>query len=141
MAKIAADFRLLSSGPHGGIGEVRLPAVQVGSSIMPGKVNPAIPELVMQVSYEIRAASHVVEMAVAAGELELNVMEPVIARAMLGALRDLAAVATIFADRCVAGLAWDERRVAANLAGSLADAVGQAARDGYEAAVAARGVR
>ena len=87
MAKIANDLRLLSSGPVGGIGEIELPAVQVGSSIMPGKLNPVIPELVMQVSYETRGAATVVEAAAAAGELELNVMEPVIARHLLGVCR------------------------------------------------------
>jgi aspartate ammonia-lyase len=138
LGKIAADLRLLSSGPHGGLGEVRLPAVQVGSSIMPGKVNPAIPELVMQVGFEIRGAAHVVELAVAAGELELNVMEPVVARALLGALHDLGVVARTFADRCIAGLVWNAEALDRHLAGSLAAAVEHAARDGYAAAVAAR---
>ena len=87
LAKIAADVRLLSSGPIGGIGEVRIPAVQVGSSLMPGKVNPVIPELVIQASFEIRGAAHVVELAVAAGELDLNVMEMVVARHVLGRAR------------------------------------------------------
>lgn len=89
MAKIASDLRLLSSGPVGGIGEVELRAVQVGSSIIPGKFNPVIPELVMQVSYETRGAAIVVEAAAAVGELELKVMEPVIARHLLGSIQDV----------------------------------------------------
>jgi aspartate ammonia-lyase len=80
MAKIAADLRILSSGPLGGIDEVELPTVQVGSSIMPGKMNPVMPELVMQVSFEVRGTAAIVEAAAASGELELNVMEPVVAR-------------------------------------------------------------
>jgi aspartate ammonia-lyase len=128
MAKIAADIRLLASSP---VGEVQLPAVQVGSSIMPGKVNPVIPELVLQVSYETRGMATVVEAAVAAGELELNAMEPVIARHLLGSLRDVGRVAQIFADRCISGLEWNKTTLQAHLAGSLAGAVESAAELGY----------
>ncbi len=81
--KIAADLRLLSSGPVGGIGEVRLPAVQVGSSIMPGKINPVMPELMLQIGYEAQGMFTIVEAAAAGGELDLNVMEPVIAKHLL----------------------------------------------------------
>ena len=128
MAKMAADLRYLASSP---VGEVRLPVVQVGSSIMPGKANPVIPELVMQVSYEARGMATVVEAAVAAGELELNAMEPVIARHLLGSIRDVGRVAQIFADRCVAGIEWNEPTLRAHLAGSLAGAVESAAELGY----------
>jgi aspartate ammonia-lyase len=130
-AKIAADLRFLSSGPAGGIGEVRLPSVQVGSSIMPGKVNPVIPELVLQVSYEIRGTATIVESAVSAGELELNVMEPVIARHLLAGLRDLGRTAALFAERCVDGIRWDADAVEAHMRGSLAGAVDLAAEHGY----------
>ena len=135
MAKVANDLRLLSSGPLGGIAEVRLPAVQVGSSIMPGKVNPVIPELVMQVAFEVRGAANIVEAAAAAGELELNVMEPVVARHLLGALHDVATVSRLFADRCIAGLEWQKATIARHLSGSLADRVDLARTDGYAAAV------
>jgi len=128
LAKTAADLRFLASGP---VGEVRLPAVQVGSSIMPGKANPVIPELVMQVSYETRGMATVVEAAVAAGELELNAMEPVIARHLLASLHDVGRVAQIFADRCIAGLEWNEATLQAHLAGSLAGVVESAAELGY----------
>jgi aspartate ammonia-lyase len=121
-AKIASDLRLLASGPLGGIAEVRLPDVQVGSSIMPGKSNPVIAEHVIQASFEIRGAMHVVESAVAAGELDLNVMEPVIARHLLEALEQLATVSDTFASRCLAGLEWDRASVERHLQGSrLAD--------------------
>ena len=135
--QLARDLRLLSSGPRGGIGELRLPAVAVGSSAMPGKINPAIPELVMQVSFEIRGRAQTVEHAVAAGELELNVMEPVIARALLEGLHDAAIVLDRFAERCLEGMEWRRDVVAVHLQGSLAAAVEVAARDGYEAASAA----
>jgi aspartate ammonia-lyase len=134
LAKIAADLRLLASGPVGGIAEIRLPAVQVGSSIMPGKVNPVIPEHVMQVSFEIRGALHVVEMAVAAGELDLNVMEPVIARHLLEALERLALICDLFVSRCLNGLEWDAPTVQLHLRGSLQPAVEQAAKAGHDVA-------
>jgi aspartate ammonia-lyase len=140
LGQAANDFRFLSSGPTGGVGELRLPPVQVGSSIMPGKLNPVIPELVLQVGFEIRGAAHTIELAVAAGELELNVMEPVIARHMLASLREAGRVARVFADRCVAGLAWDADRVAANLAGSRAELVALAEAEGYEAAARRAGL-
>jgi aspartate ammonia-lyase len=132
--QLARDLRLLSSGPRGGIGELRLPAVAVGSSAMPGKINPAIPELVLQVSFELRGRAQTVELAVAAGELELNVMEPVIARALLEGAHDAARVLELFAARCLEGLDWQLDAVAEHLEGSLAGAVERAARDGYTAA-------
>jgi aspartate ammonia-lyase len=139
LGKAAADLRFLSSGPVGGIREVRLPAVQVGSSIMPGKLNPVIPELVLQVSFEVRGACHVVEAAVAAGELELNVMEPVIAKHLLAAIADAGRVARQFADRCIAGIEWDETVLSENLLGSLADVVTLAGEAGYGAASSSLG--
>jgi aspartate ammonia-lyase len=134
MAKIAADLRFLSSGP---VGEVRLPALQAGSSAMPGKVNPVLPELVLQVSYEIRGAVATIEAAVAGGELELNVMEPVIARHVLESFQSVGAVARLFADRCISGLQYDERRTERNLEGSYAELVEFAATEGYSAAAEA----
>jgi aspartate ammonia-lyase len=133
LAKIAADIRLLSSGPSGGFGDLVIPAVQAGSSIMPAKVNPAIPEYVMQLSYRMRGCAHTVECAVAAGELELNVMEPVIVDAIITILDDVTAAATTFDRRCVAGLTWDGPRREANLAGALDTWVGLSATSGYEA--------
>jgi aspartate ammonia-lyase len=123
LGKIAADLRLLASGPIGGVNEVSLPAVQVGSSLVPGKVNPVIPELVLQVSYETRGATHTIEAAVADGELELNVMAPVVALHLLASLANAGRVAEIFATRCIAQLRWNQSTVAAHLAGSLAESI------------------
>ena len=137
VAQTAQDLRFLSSGPISGIGEVRLPAVQVGSSMMPGKVNPVIPEYVMQVSFEVRGANHAIEAAVAAGELELNVMEPLIAKHLLAALHDAGRAARRFADSCVAGLEWNLAATRANLRGSLMEAVVKAADGGWDSATPA----
>jgi aspartate ammonia-lyase len=132
-AKIAQDFRFLSSGPIGGIGELVLPAVQVGSSAMPGKINPVIPELVIQMSFQARGAQTAIEHAAAAGELELNVMDPTIVAELLPLLASCASAATIFAERCVKGIAWDEEALKRHLKGSLAAAVEFAQTEGYEA--------
>lgn len=128
-AKLAADLRYLASSP---VGEIELPAVQAGSSAMPGKVNPVMPELVIQVSYETRAAAQAVELAAASGELELNVMEPVIAKHLLGMLEVAGRTARLFADRCVAGMRWNEERIQANLEGSLAASMERAVERGYD---------
>jgi aspartate ammonia-lyase len=130
VARIASDLRLLASAP---IAEVRLPAVQVGSSIMPGKVNPVLPELVLQSHMQIQGVLATVGAAVGGGELELNVMEPVIARHLLGAMREFGRTVALFAERCVTGLEWDLDAVTANLAGSRAAAIERAAVDGYDA--------
>ncbi|QNA91956.1 MULTISPECIES: lyase family protein [unclassified Microbacterium] len=134
MAKIAADLRLLSSGPGGGFAEVRLPAVQAGSSIMAGKINPAIPEYVMQLSYRIRGAGHTIEAAAAAGELELNVMEPIIMDALIDILDDIASSATVFAERCIRELTWDGARRASNADAGFDKWVTLAAEQGYDIA-------
>ncbi|HEX4358845.1 MAG TPA: lyase family protein [Pseudonocardia sp.] len=134
LAKIAADLRLLSAGAAVGRAEVVLPALQAGSSIMPGKVNPVVPELVMQLGYRIRGAASTVDAAVAGGELELNVMEPVILDALVTALTDLREASATFATRCIDGLVWDGPAVAANLAGSLHELVEMSAEVGYDAA-------
>ncbi|MEU6131666.1 lyase family protein [Saccharopolyspora sp. NPDC047091] len=133
-AKIAADIRLLSSGPRGGFGDLTIPAVQAGSSIMPAKVNPVVSEYVMQLSYRVRGHGHAVECAVAAGELELNVMEPVVLDALTGTFDDLTAAATTFARRCVDGLAWDGPHRERNLTGALDRWVELSAAEGYETA-------
>ncbi|MGV9798073.1 lyase family protein [Mycobacterium sp. NPDC003449] len=133
LAKVAADIRLLSSGPTGGIGDLTIPAVQAGSSIMPAKVNPAIPEYVMQLSYRIRGCAHTVECAVAAGELELNVMEPVIVDSIVTIMADIESAATTFGQLCIAGITWDGPRREENLRGALDSWVTLSATSGYEA--------
>ncbi|WP_190815525.1 lyase family protein [Saccharopolyspora pogona] len=134
MAKIAADLRILSSGPHGGFGDLTIPAVQAGSSIMPAKVNPVIPEYVMQLSYRVRGQSHAVDCAVAAGELELNVMEPVILDALTTIFDDITAAAGTFARRCVNGVEWNGVHRERNLTGALDQWVELSAAEGYETA-------
>lgn len=132
MAKIASDLRLLSSGPSAGINEISLPLVQAGSSIMPGKTNPGVPEYVMQVAMQIRGVAHIVESAVAAGELELNIMEPVVLSNLQPAIQLLGRTATVFRERCVQDLVWNRVVVHKNLeAGSLLRKVEDSIREGY----------
>ncbi|MBN6056748.1 hypothetical protein JYK22_32775, partial [Nonomuraea sp. RK-328] len=135
MARVAADLRLLASGPVGGFGEVRLPPVQAGSSIMPGKVNPVIPELVMQVSFQLQGGAHIVHLASAAAELEVTSMGPVVTAELLRGLHRLHRVADLFAARCVDGLTWNEQAVRANLRGSLQQAVESAVEHGHAHAI------
>lgn len=133
IAKIAADLRLLSSGPEAGINEVSLPLISAGSSIMPGKVNPAIPELVMQVAMELRGKAHTVELAVGMGELELNVMEPVVLTSLHPATVKLGGVARVFSDLCVRDLKWNTAVLERNLAGSFLERIEESERAGYSA--------
>ena len=108
--KVASDLRLLSSGPRAGIAEIRLPAVQPGSSIMPGKVNPSIPEMVNQVCYQVYGCDSTVHAAADAGQLELNVMMPVMAWNALHASRILRQAMRVFQERCVSGIEADRER-------------------------------
>jgi aspartate ammonia-lyase len=110
LSKIASDLRLLSMGPRAGIAEVRLPAVQPGSSIMPGKVNPSVPEMVNQVCYQVYGCDTTITMAGDAGQLELNVMMPVMAWNALHAQRILTTAMTALRERTVEGLEVDEAR-------------------------------
>ena len=108
--KCANDLRWMSSGPRCGLGEIHIPDLQPGSSIMPGKVNPVIPEAVCQVVAQVVGNDAAVAFGGAAGNLELNVMLPVIARNLLESIRLLAAVSRVFADRCIAGIEADVER-------------------------------
>ena len=108
--KCATDLRWLGSGPRTGLAEIRIPDLQPGSSIMPGKVNPVLPEAVSQVVAQVIGNDAAVAFGGAAGNLELNVMLPVIARNLLESIRLLAAVSRVFADKCVAGIEADEER-------------------------------
>jgi aspartate ammonia-lyase len=134
LGQIAADLRVLASGPVGGIGEVMLPKLQPGSSQMPGKVNPVLPELVVQTRIDAEARLVAVQGAAAAGELELNVMEPVAVRHLLEGLEQLATTASLFADLCLTGLDWNRETVARSLTGSRAPAVARALEQGFDAA-------
>jgi fumarate hydratase class II len=108
--KCATDLRWMASGPRTGLAEIRLPDLQPGSSIMPGKVNPVIPEAVSQVVAQIVGNDAAVAFGGAAGNLELNVMLPVIARNLLESIRLLASVSVVFADKCIAGIEADVER-------------------------------
>src|SRR4051794_230561 len=108
--KIANDLRWMGSGPRAGIGEIHLPDLQPGSSIMPGKVNPVLPEAVCQVVAQVIGNDAAVAFGGAAGNLELNVMLPVIARNLLESIRLLANVSRLLADRCVDGISADIER-------------------------------
>jgi fumarate hydratase class II len=108
--KIANDLRWASSGPRAGLGEIRLPDLQPGSSIMPGKVNPVIPEAVCQVVAQVVGNDSAVAFGGSAGNFELNVMLPVIARNVLESIHILSTVSRLFADRCIDGIVADVER-------------------------------
>lgn len=136
VSKICNDLRLLSSGPRAGFGEIRLPAVQAGSSIMPGKVNPVIPEVVNQVAYQVIGNDLTVTIAAEAGQLQLNAMEPVVIFNVLESMRILTRSLTVLTDRCVSGIEPDEARCDELLRGSLVLATALVPLIGYEKAVA-----
>ena len=132
LSKIASDLRLMAMGPRTGIDEIRLPAVQPGSSIMPGKVNPSIPEMVNQVCFQVIGCDTTVAISAEHGQLELNVMMPVIAFNVLLSLEILTNAARVLAEKCVKGIEanremneyWVERSAA--LATALAPQIGYA---------------
>ena len=132
LGKVAFDLRLLSSGPRTGLAELRLPAVQPGSSIMPGKVNPSVPEMVQQVVFQVIGHDATVAAAAERGELELNVMMPVVAHNVLSAVTILGNAARVLGERTIRGLEanpamlahWAERSAA--LATALAPRLGYA---------------
>src|SRR4051812_7751295 len=110
LSKTCNDLRLLSSGPRAGIGEISLPAVQAGSSIMPGKVNPVIPEVVNQIAFEVIGNDVTVTMAAEAGQLQLNAFEPIIAHSLFESIAHLTAGCRILAERCVRGIVANRDR-------------------------------
>jgi len=131
--KVASDLRLLSMGPRAGLAEIALPAVQPGSSIMPGKVNPSVPEMVNQVCYQVMGCDMTVALACEAGQLELNVMMPVIAWNALHASTILREALKVFRLRSVDGIAADERRARELLDRSTAAATALSPYLGYAA--------
>jgi len=136
LSKIANDLRLLSSGPRAGLGEIDLPAVQAGSSIMPGKVNPVIPEAVNQVAFQVIADDLAITLAASAGQLELNAFLPVIAVNLFEQLDLLEAAVPLLAERCVAGISANRERCAELAEGSLGSAAALTGAIGYERAAA-----
>ncbi|GHJ96763.1 aspartate ammonia-lyase [Streptomyces sp. NE5-10] len=111
LSKICNDLRLLASGPGAGLGEIRLPELQAGSSIMPGKVNPVIPEAVNQVCFDVVGADAAVSAAAQAGQLQLNAFEPLMAHHLLNSVNRLDAACRLLAARCVVGIEADEERL------------------------------
>ena len=136
MSKIANDMRLLSSGPCGGIEELQLPARQPGSSIMPGKINPVIPEVVTQAAFLVAGNDVTISMAVEAGQLELNAFEPVMFHCLFESLEILTHAADTFCTRCVDGIAADESHCRKMLMDSTVVATALCPEFGYERASA-----
>ncbi len=134
LMKIANDIRWLGSGPRCGLGELSLPAVQPGSSIMPGKVNPVIAEALCQVCAQVIGADAAVSVAGLSGNLELNVMMPVMAHNILQSIKLLTNGMNIFAEKCLAGLEADEERCREMVEKSLALGAALAPHIGYDKA-------
>ncbi|MGQ0764799.1 MAG: aspartate ammonia-lyase [Gemmatimonadota bacterium] len=111
LSKICNDLRLMSSGPRAGLGEINLPPMQPGSSIMPGKVNPVIPEVVNQVCFDVIGADVAVTLAAEGGQFQLNAFEPLIAYRLLSAIDSLRRACTILRTRCVTGITANEDRL------------------------------
>jgi len=133
LGKVASDLRLLSMGPRAGLAEIQLPAVQPGSSIMPGKVNPSIPEMVNQVCFQVIGCDAAILAAADAGQLELNVMMPVIAWNALHASSIMREAMRVFTTRCVDGMRADENRCRELLDRSTAVATALSPYIGYAA--------
>ena len=118
--KICNDLRLLSSGPQGGIGEITLPPMQAGSSIMPGKVNPVIPESVIQICELIKGYDVVISNIASAGNLELNAFSPLLAHLFLKSMKMLSDSLNVLAEKCISGIEVNEKRCRENLVRSSA---------------------
>ena len=134
LAKIANDLRLMSSGPVAGLGEINLPMMQAGSSIMPGKVNPVIPEAVRQAAYQVIANDQAITLGAQAGELELNPMLPLIADNLFYSLNLLQKATTIFIKRCINGITANESHCFEILEHSAVYATALVPHIGYESA-------
>ena len=132
LVKIANDIRWLGSGPRCGIGELRLPALQPGSSIMPGKVNPVIPEAVIQIAFQVMGNDTAIMLAGQAGNFELNVTLPLIAYNLLQSVNLMAGAARLLADKCLRDLQADTQRCEAFIEKSLALVTGLVPLIGYD---------
>jgi fumarate hydratase class II len=136
LVKVANDLRWLASGPRCGIGEINLPSLQPGSSIMPGKVNPVIPEAVIQVAAQVMGNDTTIMMAGQAGNFELNVMLPVTAYNLLQSIDLLASAAGVFAEKCIDGISANAETCASYIEKSLALVTGLVPKIGYDQAAA-----
>jgi len=136
LVKIANDLRWLASGPRCGLGEINLPSLQPGSSIMPGKVNPVIPEAVIQAAAQVMGNDTVIGISGQSGNFELNVMLPVVADNLLQSIDLMAASAEVLREKCVQGITANADRCAANIEQSLALVTGLVPLLGYDKAAA-----
>lgn len=136
LSKICNDLRLLSSGPQAGLGEIHLPARQAGSSIMPGKVNPVIPEVVNQVAFSVIGADATVTAAAEAGQLQLNAFEPVIAHSVMQSLAWMTNACRTLRINCVDGITANETRLAGQVASSVGVVTALTPYIGYSEAAA-----
>ncbi|WP_157883997.1 aspartate ammonia-lyase [Arthrobacter alpinus] len=136
LSKICNDLRLLSSGPRAGFGEITLPAVQAGSSIMPGKINPVIPEVVNQVAYEVIGNDVTITMAAEGGQLQLNAFEPIIVHSLTKSMRHLEAACITLADKCIRGITAHEDKLRAQVEHSIGLVTALNPRLGYTTSTA-----
>ena len=134
LTKICNDLRWMASGPRAGLGEIVLPALQKGSSIMPGKVNPVIPDAVLQVCAQVIGNDTTITVAAMQGNFELNVMIPVMARNLIGSIDLLSAAADAMATKCVGGIEADVERCTTLAELTLATATALNPVIGYDAA-------
>ncbi|MCL5104037.1 MAG: aspartate ammonia-lyase [Armatimonadetes bacterium] len=134
LAKIAGDLRILSSGPMAGIGEIKLPPLQAGSSIMPGKVNPVATEAVSQAAFQIMANDHAITLAAMNGQLELNAFLPMLSHNLFQSLQLLKSAADLLANKCVRGIEADEPRCLYLVEHSFATLTALSPYIGYESA-------
>ncbi|WPO75167.1 MULTISPECIES: aspartate ammonia-lyase [unclassified Streptomyces] len=136
LSKSCNDLRLLSSGPRAGLNEINLPPVQAGSSIMPGKVNPVIPEVVNQVAFEVIGNDVTITMAAEAGQLQLNAFEPVILHSLAKSITSLRAACLTLAERCVEGITANTEVLRASVETSIGLVTALNPHIGYTAATA-----
>jgi aspartate ammonia-lyase len=134
MSKIANDLRLMASGPRAGLGEITLPARQPGSSIMPGKVNPVMAEVINQVAFQVIGNDHTICLASEAGQLELNVMEPVLVFNLLQSISIMNNAFRVFTDHCLKGIEANEERMKAYVEKSVGVITAVNPHIGYEVA-------
>lgn len=132
LMKISGDLRIMNSGPKGGFGEIQLAQLQQGSSIMPGKINPVIPEMVMECAMRVIANDTAITMAAAHGELELNAFLPLIADCLLESLTLETKAVNLFREKCIVPLKANERNCRRHLEESYAFATAYSPRLGYD---------
>lgn len=133
-SKVANDLRMLASGPKVGLGEITLPPRQAGSSIMPGKVNPVMAEVVSQVAFEVSGNDHTIGLASEAGQFQLNVMEPVLVANLINSIKIMTNVFTVFNDYCIKGIVANTEQLEANMQNSLGTITAINPHIGYEKA-------